>query len=109
MAILSVSGDRKTPDADQVKWAIAPANFYANELPSMPPAKRRHGWITAGLCPFHDDTRAGSFRINADSGAFKCFACGAKGADIVAFTMQREGLAFRAALARLADEWGVRA
>jgi DNA primase len=45
--------------------------------------------------------------VNLDSGAFRCFACGARGADILAFAMQRHGLGFRDALDRLGREWGL--
>ena len=36
------------------------------------------------ICPFHDDSRP-SLSVNVDSGAFKCFACGVKGGDVLAF------------------------
>jgi len=55
-----------------------------------------HRWN--GLCPFHDDKRAGSFSINKRTGAFKCFSCGASGGDIIAFHMQRNSLSFQKAL-----------
>lgn len=45
------------------------------------------------LCPFHDDTTA-SLSFNVKKGAFKCFACGAKGGDLIAFHMQRKDLPF---------------
>jgi len=32
-----------------------------------------------GLCPFHSDTRLGSFVVTPQKGIFKCFACGAGG------------------------------
>lgn len=94
------------PDAHDLKAAIDPAAFYTSENPTMPPT-RRVGWVDGGLCPFHADKRRGSFRVNLNNGAFRCFACGAAGSDVVAFTMLRDGLAFREALAALAREWGV--
>lgn len=45
------------------------------------------------LCPFHDDTTA-SLSFSVKKGAFKCFACGAKGGDLIAFHMQRHSLQF---------------
>jgi DNA primase len=93
--------------ADTIKRAIAPADFYAAELPAMKPP-RRIGWNDAGLCPFHADNHAGSFRVQVETGAFHCFACGARGGDILAFVMLRDGLAFREALDMLATEWGIR-
>ena len=93
---------------EDVKRGISPAEFYADELPAMPTPKR-YGWNDGGLCPFHADARAGSFRVHTETGGFHCFACGAKGGDIMAFTMLRDGLSFRETLNHLADNWGVRA
>jgi len=45
------------------------------------------------LCPFHDDTNA-SLSFSVKNGAFKCFACGEKGGDLIAFHMQRHALPF---------------
>ena len=94
------------PDIQAIKSAITPADFYQQELPDMP-RTQKGGWRDGGLCPFHSDNRAGSFRLNLDAGAYLCFSCGAKGGDIIAFTMQRDGLTFPEALQRLAEDWGV--
>jgi putative DNA primase/helicase len=108
MPLRHISGYmRRALDAGTVKAAILPANFYRAELPTAPTWKRAGGWVDGGLCPFHADHHAGSFRVHLDSGAFRCFACGAHGADILAFTMHRHGLAFRDALNRLSREWGL--
>ena len=89
-----------------VKSYIPPADFYRSELATMP-APRGGGWREGGLCPFHADKHAGSFRVNLETGAFVCFACGTKGGDIIAFIQQRDGLSFPDATRRLADDWGV--
>ncbi len=94
-------------DAGRVKAAIAPLDFYRHELPNMPEPRRASGWVDGGLCPFHDDARSGSFRLNLDTGAFTCFSCGARGGDIIAFVRLRRGLSFPDALARAASEWRV--
>lgn len=91
---------------ENVKAYIPPAEFYRAELPTMPPP-RGAGWRDGGLCVFHADNHAGSFRVNLDSGGFCCFSCGAKGADIIAFIQLRDGLSFPEALNKLANEWGV--
>ena len=93
--------------AQRLKSEIEPVAFYAAELPHIP-APKRSGWTDGGLCPFHDDGHAGSFRIHSTSGAFKCFACGAKGSDIISFLMLRDGLGFRETLDYIAAEWGLR-
>lgn len=89
-----------------VKAYITPGNFYHAELPSMPP-RRGSGWRDGGLCPFHSDKHAGSFRVNLETGAFLCFSCGTKGGDIIAFIQQRDGLSFPEAVRKLTDEWGI--
>lgn len=52
----------------------------------------RGRWRSA-LCPFHADNRP-SLRINAESGAFRCMACGARGGDVLDFHRARHGLSF---------------
>ena len=89
-----------------VKDLISPSDFYRAELPGMP-LPRGGGWRDGGLCCFHDDKTTGSFRINLDTGAFVCFSCGAKGADIITFTQLLRGLSFPEALRKLGNEWGV--
>ena len=55
----------------------------------------RRTWRSA-LCPFHDD-HTPSLRVNVETGAFRCMACGAKGGDVLAFHRLRYGLMFREA------------
>ena len=45
------------------------------------------------LCPFHDDHNP-SLRVNAETGAFRCMACGARGGDVLDFHRARHGLSF---------------
>lgn len=52
----------------------------------------RGHWRSA-VCPFHDDDRP-SLRVNVETGAFRCMACGAKGGDVLSFHRQRHGLSF---------------
>lgn len=44
-------------------------------------ALEKRGKEMAGLCPFHHDTRLGSFFVNDGKAIYKCFACGAQGED----------------------------
>jgi DNA primase len=44
-------------------------------------------------CPFHNDTSL-SLNINIERGAYRCMVCGARGSDILAFHMHRNGLNF---------------
>lgn len=52
----------------------------------------RGTWRSA-LCPFHDDHNP-SLRVNADTGAFRCMACGVRGGDLLAFHRARHGMSF---------------
>lgn len=52
----------------------------------------RGAWRSA-LCPFHTD-HSPSLRVNVETGAFRCMACGAKGGDVLAFHRRRHGLSF---------------
>jgi DNA primase len=92
-------------DANFIKSSISPLNFYRFELPDAP--IKKHGWNNGGLCPFHADKNPGSFQVNTETGAFKCFSCGIKGGDIIAFTMALHDLGFCDALIKLADDWGL--
>ncbi len=98
----------KTPvqSIQNIKSYIPPAEFYRIELPVMP-SPRGGGWRDGGLCPFHPDKHAGSFRVNLETGAFTCFSCGTKGGDIIAFIQQRDGLSFPEAVQKLSNEWGL--
>lgn len=55
----------------------------------------RGRWRSA-RCPFHDDTRP-SLRVNVETGAFRCMACGARGGDVLDFHRARHGLSFKQA------------
>lgn len=49
-------------------------------------------WRSA-LCSFHEEQRP-SLRINLETGAFRCMACGARGGDVIDFHRARLGLSF---------------
>ena len=84
-------------DACALKAMIDSRQFYEQEGQEI--ATAGNGvWKVAGLCPFHDDRSAGSFRVNLQNGAYKCFSCGAKGGDVIAFVMHKHGVSFHEAL-----------
>jgi hypothetical protein len=60
------------------------------------------GW-TQVRCVFHEDGHA-SLSIHRERGAFRCFACGARGGDVLAFEMLRSGADFKSA-ARALGAW----
>lgn len=92
---------------DNIKRSISSYDFYLREQDLCRFSNRSGQWAIAGLCPFHEDHSAGSFKINLTNGAFICFACGAKGGDIISFTQQKYQLQFRQALEKLITEWRV--
>lgn len=96
---------KKKLNVDSIKQSLSPLDFYRYELPNAP--LKKHGWNDGGLCPFHSDNKPGSFRVNLATGAYKCFACGMAGGDVIAFVMALYGLRFVEALDKLADEWGL--
>lgn len=92
-----------------VKERLDPIEFYEKQLDCCNISQHYcKGWRQAGLCPFHNDTKEGSFYINQNSGAFKCFSCGAKGGDIISFLQKRDALRFNEALRLLENEGGIR-
>lgn len=95
-------------DSEIIKRSISPYDFYMKEQNLSSFNTRSRLWVVAGLCPFHDDDSPGSFFVNRENGAFKCFSCDAKGGDIISFVMQKYDLSFRDALELLANEGGGR-
>lgn len=96
---------KQNMNVDYIKQNISPHDFYSHEQPTA--TIKKQGWNDGGLCPFHSDNKPDSFRVNLITGAYKCFACGAAGADVIAFAMALYGLQFVEALAKLADDWGL--
>ena len=93
-------------DASHVKGRINPIDFYVHEGQEVA-AHGRSSWKSAGICPFHADRKKGSFYVNHESGAFRCFSCDARGGDIIAFVQKKYELAFKEALEKLTSEWRV--
>jgi DNA primase len=91
-------------NASQVKERINPGDFYSHEGQEVV-ARGKGSWKLAGLCPFHSDRHAGSFYIHSDNGAFRCFACDAKGGDIISFVQKKYEMSFREAIEKLKSDW----
>ncbi len=85
-----------------LKRSLSPERYYSKALKGSFGKPTGLGWhMWEGLCPFHADTRPGSFVVNKATGAFTCFSCGAQGGDIVAFHMKANRLGFLDALKEL--------
>ena len=90
--------------ASDVKSAIDLPTFYQNETGSV---GRIHGvWQVAGLCPFHADTKPGSLNFHRETGRYLCFACDAKGTDVIDFLVNRDSSDFKTVLEYLAQNYG---
>jgi len=76
----------------------SPKAFYLSEFPKLN-RLNGSGWVRV-ICPFHPD-RHPSLSLNLRSGGFYCFACGAKGGDIIDFLRLRYGLSFNTAVSQL--------
>lgn len=82
-----------------------PEAFYRREF-GQRLSRSSRGWVRTN-CVFHQPDRNPSLNLNLSSGGFYCFACGAKGGDVVDFVRMRDGISFRAAataLGALADD-----
>ena len=66
-----------------------PVGYY--EAAGLVFRERKGKWRTT-RCEFHGGSD--SMRINTDSGAFACMACGASGGDVLAYEMQATGAEF---------------
>lgn len=85
-----------------LKNKLPPEQYYRMYLKGAFGKPTGQGWYAwNGLCPFHADKRIGSFVVNRNTGAFKCFSCGENGGDIIAFHMKTNGLSFKDALNEL--------
>jgi hypothetical protein len=94
-------------DAFTIKGSINPNDFYLREQNLHSFGHGSGQWAIAGLCPFHDDKKHGSFKINLITGAFRCWSCGACGCDIIAFIQKRDGLEFIDTLRKSCSDWGL--
>ena len=66
----------------------------------------KKGTSLLGLCPFHDDTRLGSFVVNERKGFYKCFSCGESG-DAVTLLRKLDGMDYPTALRYLAAMYNI--
>lgn len=79
----------KTKLADIKRLLPLPSDYYPNHLERF----KRNSKQAIALCPFHSDTNP-SFTVNLKTGAFICFACGARGGDVLSFHMKYYSLCF---------------
>ena len=83
-------------DAAQIKEVV---EDFVNDL-------RPQGTGFTCLCPFHDDHRAGNFRVYPKGNCYRCFACDAKGGP-VDFLVKGQGMTFPDAIRYLGKKYGI--
>jgi DNA primase len=91
-------------ESARVKQLIDPLTFYLQEGLEID-HRGRSAWKIAGVCPFHEDSSPGSFKINITTGAFRCWSCGEYGSDIISFIQKRDKLGFLDTLRKLCHDW----
>src|SRR5690348_2828361 len=86
------------PTLKRINRSLLPtaATYYSKQFPGI---KLKSQWVKV-FCCFHSDSNP-SLSINLISGGFNCFACGAKGGDVISFVMQRYHLTFKEACLQL--------
>ncbi len=102
---MSTPPKNAAPRADAIRSLVPSLDYYRARMPDMPePKRQRDGWTQNMPCPFHDDT-TGSFGINLDTGACKCFGCGASAGNIVDAEMLFRNIGFHEARLNISREW----
>jgi len=59
-----------------------------------------------GLCPFHNDTKVGSFKVTDKLNIYKCFSCGA-GGDVIKFIALKKNISYEESAMSLALEYKI--
>lgn len=92
-------------DVQRLKSDIDVKSFYEKELAISLKTHSSKSWSLAGLCPFHSDKQSGSFYVNLNTGAYKCFSCGIGGGDVIDFLCKRHQISFKEAISELSHAW----
>ncbi len=79
-----------------------PRVYYQQEFPNLKQVNK--DWVSVNCC-FHED-KTPSLRLNVVTGAFRCFSCGARGGNIIAFQCQHYHQSFREAVEALGNKNG---
>ncbi len=86
---------------DELRARLSIVDVVGRRVPLV--KKGQNYW---GCCPFHNEKTA-SFSVNEEKGFYHCFGCGEHG-DIISFTMKTNNMDFRAAIAELANQAGLK-
>ena len=86
---------------DELRTRLSIVDVVGRRVPLT--KKGQNYW---GCCPFHNE-KTPSFSVNEEKGFYHCFGCGEHG-DIISFTMKSNNIDFRAAIAELANQAGLK-
>ncbi|MDE6477749.1 MAG: DNA primase [Alphaproteobacteria bacterium] len=86
---------------DELRERLSVVDVVGRRVPLT--KKGQNYW---GCCPFHNE-KTPSFSVNEEKGFYHCFGCGEHG-DIISFTMKLNNMDFRAAIAELAQQAGLK-
>lgn len=81
------------------------SSILASEVVGKKVKLKSRGKESQGLCPFHNE-KTPSFTVNDVKGFYHCFGCAAHG-DIISFVMNTEGLEYKEAVIKLANDFGI--
>ena len=81
------------------------SSILVSEVIGKKVALKKKGKEYSGLCPFHNE-KSPSFTVNDQKGFYHCFGCQAHG-DIISFEMNKEGLEFKEAVIKLANDFSI--
>ena len=81
------------------------STILASEVVGKKVKLKLRGKEFTGLCPFHNE-KSPSFTVNDQKGFYHCFGCAAHG-DVISFVMQSDGMEFKDAVIKLADDFGI--
>ena len=81
------------------------SSILASEVIGKKVVLKKKGKEYSGLCPFHNE-KTPSFTVNDQKGFYHCFGCQAHG-DIISFEMSKEGLEFKEAVIKLANDFSI--
>ena len=81
------------------------SQILTSDVVSKKVSLKQKGREFSGLCPFHNE-KTPSFTVNDQKGFYHCFGCGAHG-DIISFTINTEGISFKEAVIKLANDHNI--
>ncbi len=81
------------------------SQILASEVIGKRTGLKKKGNQYSGLCPFHQE-KTPSFKVDDNKGFYHCFGCGSHG-NIINFIMQIDGLDFKEAVVRLANDYSI--